>query len=198
MRLRKGSHVPFPKKISAGYTRKAGQITANVPADRITELMVHFLVLHQDEPVFFILETPAHQTDEQATAGGVVDAFHKDIYYIDGLDSGYAMSVLEKIEDIVVNDGMCAFGYGCHNSGDEIMLGRYNILTILSGDLTKYDGFFEAHQIRQTDRLVTAYDTFDQKHPGTSEIISTGGKSIYDIPEMLKDMGIYRAELREE
>lgn len=44
---------------------------------------------------------------------------------------------------------------------------------------------------------MTAWQTFSDEHYGECSRIDTDGKSVYDIPEMLKDRGIYFAERRE-
>lgn len=61
---------------------------------------------------------------------------------------------------------MSKFGFGCHESLDEIMLDKYNEVTIYSRELSKYNGFFEAHGIAKVENLVTAWDTFTMIHRG--------------------------------
>lgn len=72
------------------------------------------------------------------------------------------------------------------------------MISIYTRNKEGYDGFFEDHDINRAERLLTAWDTFTQESPGESERVDTDGKSIYDIPEMFKEWGIYLAERREE
>lgn len=105
---------------------------------------------------------------------------------------------VEKYGELLVNDGMNRFGFGCHESGDEIMLDKYNVVTIYSRTLSKYNDFFEAHEINRVSQLVTAWDTFSDDTPGQAERYDYNGKSVYDLPDVLKDWGIYLAETRAE
>lgn len=197
LRLRKGSKVPFPEKLSEGYEYSAPCFAANVSADKLEALMKHFITLH-NEPLFFILELPTRQEDETEVRPGAVKTLHKDVYYIDGCTQDDALAILAETVGLIVNDGMCAFGFGCHQSHDEIMVGKYNVVTVHTRDKAAYDGYFEEHGIPLTENLITAWDTFSKDHPGESSIVDTDGKSVYDIPEILKDRGIYFADRRED
>ena len=48
----------------------------------------------------------------------------------------------------------------------------------------------------KVDNLVTAWDTFSQDTPGQSERYDFNGKTVFDLPEALKEWGIYLAETR--
>ena len=197
LKLRKGCKVPFSEKLSEGYKYIESGIVANVDADKIRSVLEHFVVIH-DEPIFFILELPSNLDDEVEIRPGVLEALHKDVYYIDGCTVEEALTILIRAADLMINDGLCAFGFGCHESQDEIMVGKYNVVSIYTANKEMYDDFFEAHEIGQVENLLTAWNTFTQETPGESERVDTDGKSVYDIPGMFKDWGIYLAEQREE
>lgn len=196
--FRAGSEVPFPEMISEGYSLLKGQICANISADRIKTVIERFIAIHRDEPLFFILELPSSLDDENEFEPGVVEAMHVDVYYIDGCTDRDALEILALVGDLLINDGLCSFGFGCHQSTDEIMFGKYNVTTIYSPKIKRYVAFMKDLNVARTDDLVTAWDTFTPEHPGSSERIETNGKSIFDVPEMLADRGIYKAEQREE
>ena len=197
LKLKAGSSISAKTILYEGYQKEENRIIANIGIDKIESVMQHFIVMHE-EPVFFILELPAKQTDETEIALGIVNTLHKDIYYIDGCTQEKALTILIRVGDILYNDGLSSFGFGCHESGDEIMFGKYNVLTIFSQEISKYDGFFVAHDIDITDNLITAWDTFSDETPGTSEKYEADGKTVYDIPEQFKEWGMYYAEQREE
>ena len=197
LKLRKGCKVPFPERLSEGYEHMDFGIVANVGADKIRSVLEHFIAIW-DEKIFFILELPSALKDEVEIRPGVLAAKHKDVYYIDGCTAEKALTILAKTADLLINDGMSTFGFGCHESKDEILIGYYNVVSIYTSNKERYDGFFEAHEINQVETLLTAWDTFSQETPGESEIVVTDGKRVYDIPEMFKDWGIYFAERREE
>lgn len=197
LKFRKGCKVPFPEKLSEGYEYNAPWFTANVGADKMKTLLTHFIAIH-NEPLFFILELPSTRDEEPEGRSGIVEALHKEVYYIDGCTQKSALEILDRIADLVINDGLCSFGFGCHRTNDEIMIGKYNVVSLYSPNERLYDGFFKAHGIDQVENLLTAWDIFTKESPGESIRVDTNGKSIYDIPDMLKDLGIYLAEQREE
>ena len=195
--LRAGCRVPFPEKLSEEYMLMENQIIANISADKIRTVMEHFICIHE-EPLFFILELPSKQSDEKEIRPGVVEKLHKDVYYIDGCSNEEALTILLRIGNMMINDGLCSFGFGCHESNDEIMFGKYNVTTIFSRNIGQYINFMEDHEIAKREHLVTAWDTFSQEHPGSSVRIDTDGKDVFSIPEMFADWGIYKAEQRED
>lgn len=197
LKFKAGSRISSTQKLYEGYEVGENHITANVGIDKIEKVMQHFIVMH-DEPQFFILELPANLADETEVAPGVVRGLHKDIYYIDGCSREEALAIMGRVGNLLFNDGMSAFGYGGHESGDEIMFGKYNVLTIYSQNIEKYTDFFETHEIDKTDNLITAWDTFSQEYPGTSERYELDGKTVYDIPTQFEEWGMYLAEQREE
>ncbi|MBQ6539530.1 MAG: hypothetical protein IJL71_00705 [Oscillospiraceae bacterium] len=197
LKLKAGCKVERPEMLFEGFEVTGNQINANVSVDKIESVMQHFIVMH-DEPLFFILEIPTLLSDETEIGDGVIKTRHRDVYYIDGCTQEAALTIMFRVGELLFNDGLSAFGYGCHNSGDEIMFGKYNVLTVFSRNTDGYADFFEPHDIDRTEKLVTAWDTFSQDHPGVSEIYEADGKTVFDIPGQFKEWGIYFAERRED
>lgn len=195
--LRKGFTVPFPEKLYEGYQVNEYSIIANVNAYKTLDVVEHFIREH-NEPLFFILELPARLDTETEVRPGVVNGLHKDIYYIDGCSVEEALTIMDRVGELLINDGMSEFGFGGHNSQDEIMVNKYNVVTLYGREVEKYKGFFEKHDIEQVQELITAWDTFSPEHLGQSRMYTTDGKVVYDIVEMFADWGIYHAETREE
>lgn len=191
LKLRKGCKVPFPEKLSEGYEYQESGFTANVNADKMEMLLAHFIAIH-NEPIFFILELPSKFRP------GVAATPLKDVYYIDGCTQEEALAILSRTGHLMMNDGLCSFGFGCHQSNDEIMVGKYNVVSVFTKNKNTFDGFFEEHGIAFVEHLITAWDTFTLDMPGESNRVDTDGESIYDIPDILQDWGIYLAEQRED
>ena len=194
----KGCSIKNPSGITEGYKKYSGNsLAANVSAENIKDIFGHFIVMHE-EPMFFILELPIESDKEKTVSPGVVEEFHKDVYYIDGCSAEECIYLLETYGELLINDGLCSFGFGCHNSGDEIMLGKYNFISIYSKNIVAFEGFFEAHTIENNDNLVLAGSVISRDNPGTSETLTVDGLRIYDLPKRLKDWNIYLAETRAE
>ncbi len=159
--------------------------------------MTHFLAM-RDEPVFFFLEIPTNKNEENLVAPKKVETYHKDVYYLDGCSLLKAVSILDRFGNILFNDGFSSFGFGGHLSGDEIMFGKYNFLDLSSENIDKFSGFFEAHGIKETESLKTAWSFFSETSPGISNSYEEDRKTVYDLPELLKEEGLYFAERRED
>lgn len=197
LKLKAGSKISSKTVLYEGYQKEVNYITANVSIDKIEGILQHFIAIHE-ERLFFILELPAKADDVTEGMPGIVNTLHKDIYYIDGCLQEEALTILIRVGDLLYNDGLISFGFGCHESNDEIMFGKYNVLTIYSQNINDYDDFFEPHEIEQKDDLITAWDTFSAESPGISEKYELDGKTVYDIPKQFAEWGMYLAEQREE
>ena len=198
LNLVKGHQVSLVENLFESFTKLTEHhLMANVHAEKILEIFQHFIVIH-DEPLFFILELPVSIDREKVIAKNIIKESHKDVYYIDGCSREECLALLIRYGDLLVNDGLSKFGFGGHKSHDEIMLDSYNVVTIYSKELSKFNDFFEPHNIQFVEELVTAWDTFSETSPGISEIYESNGKTVYDLPEELAEWGIYLVETRTE
>ena len=198
LNLVKGHQVSLVENLFEAFTKLTEHhLMANVHAEKILEIFQHFIVIH-DEPLFFILELPVSIDREKVIAKNIIKESHKDVYYIDGCSREECLALLIRYGDLLVNDGLSKFGFGGHKSHDEIMLDSYNVVTIYSKELSKFNDFFEPHNIQFVEELVTAWKTFSKTSPGISEIYESNGKTVYDLPEELAEWGIYLAETRTE
>lgn len=185
LKLKAGAKITSQTVLYEGYQKEDNFIMANVGIDKIEKVLQHFIVMHE-EPLFFILELPAKADDETEVAPGLFKTLHKDIYYIDGCSREEALAILSRVGKILYNDGLISFGFGCHESEDEIMFGKYNVLTISSQSIDDYDDFFEPHKIEPTKHFITAWKTFSTDSSGISEQYVLDGKSAYDIPKQFE------------
>ena len=198
LNLVKGHRVSLVENLFESFTKLTEHyLMANVHAEKILEIFQHFIVIH-DEPLFFILELPVSIDREKVIAKNIIKESHKDVYYIDGCSREECLALLIRYGDLLVNDGLSKFGFGGHKSHDEIMLDSYNVVTIYSKELSKFNDFFEPHNIQFVEELVTAWKTFSKTSPGISEIYECNGKTVYDLPEELAEWRIYLAETRTE
>ena len=88
---------------------------------------------------------------------------------------------MTRAGNILFNDGLSSFGFGCYESGDEILFGKYNVLTLFSNRIESYIGFFEGHGIARVEN---------------SYRYEENGMTVFDIPNSFKELGIYLAERR--
>lgn len=197
LELTKGASVPKASMLSEQYDRSETLMTANIDSRRIKEVFQHFICM-QENDLFFILELPVSSDVEAKLRKADTDPMHKDIYYMDFLSKEEALTILIRYGELLINDGISRFGYGVHDNNAEIMRDKYNVITLWSNCMEKYDGFFEEHGIPRVDKCFTAWDTFSSETPGTSSRIEIDGLSVYDLPEKLKEWGLYLYEQTED
>lgn len=195
--LKQGSQIPFPEKIFEQFEVSDNTIYANVSVEKVENILKDFIRIH-NEPLFLILEIPTNEKDEQQNENSEVEAFHKDVYYLDGCSQEEAVDILNRYGTLLIHDGLTTFGFGGHNSSDEILFGKYNIMTVFSKDKNDYIDFFKKYNFEQVDSLLTAWDTFSEETFGASTNITVDDTNIYAIPELLKGQGMYFAERRED
>lgn len=196
LKMTEGCRVPKADTLLEQYEIFENKIIANVNADK-TETIIRDYINMYDDPMFFFLELPTNQNDEDMLRKNDDGSFHIDVYYIDGMDKKSAALLLSRYGRLLVNDGMSRFGFGVHGQATEIMRDKYNVVSVLSDNIEKHTGIFNSHGIPLSEKCVTAWDTFSYEFPGECRGITVKGKTIYDLPEELKNWGIYFAEHRE-
>lgn len=116
LKIIKGAHVTASEKLSQGYELTDFSITANTDADNIRKIIEDFLVMNNDLPLFLFIEVPANLKDEKVIGkeddAVLVEKSHKDVYYLDGVSSEELGHLLDPLYDILINDGLSAFGVG--------------------------------------------------------------------------------------
>ena len=191
----KGCRVDDPSILFEGYERTDSGFAANVDADKLQRLFEGFIRLH-NEDCFVILEVPTNASEEfQAEFDGT---FHNDVFYLDGLTPERAIAFLNAYGQWLINDGISIFGIGIHSGGNEMLLDKYNVVTVYTKNEQKYHGFFEKYGINQVPQLMTAWDYFTEYTPGDSYAYTYKGMNIYGLVVHLKQYGLYFAVRREQ
>lgn len=96
LKLTKGHSVSKSELLEEGYMLSSDvSIIANVCADKIRDVLQHFIIMHE-EPMFFILELPVTCNREEEVTPGVLRDTHKDVYYIDGCSQEECLVLLEQ------------------------------------------------------------------------------------------------------
>lgn len=193
----KGCRIHDPSMLFEGYEQTEFGFVANVNADKIQSLLESFVLLH-NEPCFVIIEVPTNGNVEATLTTDSIHTLHKDIYYLDGLSPERAIEFLHVFGEWLIHDGLSSFGFGLHSGWNEIVSGKYNVITVYTKTPQMYRNYFQLHNIDRVPNLKTAWDFFTQDHPGDSFLYEHKGNDIYDIVEHLKQYGLYFAERREE
>lgn len=83
LELVKGCTVHNPETLLEGYkTVDDNILLASVKASKIQDVFGHFIVMHENEQMFFILELPTSLDNETTGSDNVVNAFHVCFNYL--------------------------------------------------------------------------------------------------------------------
>jgi hypothetical protein len=198
----KGISVPFPEQLTEGYdlvSRESGgyHLRANIDGPQLQEVVRDLIELVPD-PGFLILESPCNEVKELELRKSETDPFHRDVYYLDGLERWQVLQIFDNYAELLVHDGYIHFGFGSHSRErqDEIFVGSYKIISIFATDPSPYEKALHSHGILRQPRLITAWDTFSVESPGIRRAWSRNGFTIYEMIErLIRDKGLYHAKI---
>ena len=205
--LIKGTHIVDYTCLQEEFAATDNGLLANVSAEHIVLVFEQFLQLFRDdEPLFLFIEVPANINDESVTrqsADGIpgeVETFHRDVYYLDGYYKEQMLMFLHSgIGELLINDGLVQFGFGSLESHEEIGKYKYNIMQIFCSEQTdSLFSVFSSVGIPYCEKITTAWDIISPDNPGENSMYTFNGMTVYDLLEQMKELGIYKAETREE
>lgn len=197
-----GAKFDFCYQLKEEYEFDGEWIYANVSAEKILPVFYEFIEKEVDCRFCLFIEIPSNIKDENPLAVSEDGWYHfqekhVDVYYLDNISADYLKGLLESYGEILVNDGMSHFGI-LSRSGNEIGKYKYNVIKAYSpcDDIPKIAKIFESFGIVKTENLVIAWNYFSEEHFGESKIIKVNGASVYDVVDLLKEVGMYKYEQR--
>ncbi len=161
-----------------------GCLSALLSADRLEEFLHGFTELIPG-PVFFFLELPVGNDDEF------------ELYYLDNCTPPVISTLISEYGSLLINDGLCRFGFGGNESGDELYVQRYKVMSIYSPDkarLSQAEKLLRKLGAGKQDELLTPWDIISPENTAVCASVEEDGISVFDLPEMLAKAGMYRAE----
>lgn len=193
LKMFKGCEVPHPEKLFNEYEVLGDtMLHANVDADKVEAILLDFVALHADEPVFFYLELPPeYRSAVQMSEGQNIIGEDNETYYIDDMNLERAKELLAKVGDILINDGVSRFGFGGNYSNDQLVVDKYNVLTFMGNEPEAMQKIFAKHGLQQVENMVTAWDTFSPEEPGLCTRYEQDNVDVFALPALLADWGIY-------
>lgn len=197
MKFKQGCQVPNPDIINESFMTKEQYILANVDSAHLLNVLLTFID-NIEEPGFLFLEVPLNSQEESKLRKSNQDPFHKGIYYLDNLSKAIMKSIIECYKTVLLQDGLIHFGFASHRTKEEIVIGKYNVVTIYSRNLSKWANILSNLSIPKVERIVSAWDTFTETNPGQSFAIKDENLDIYVVLEELQKNGLYLYEIREE
>lgn len=201
--LIKGAKINENIALKEEYEINGNWIYANISAENIRKVMEKFVEIEKGNRFCLFIETSANIADENVIGMNdegfyQLESKHMDVYYLDNITDEYVIYLLDEFGDILINDGLSYFGI-LSQSGREIGKYKYNVIKAYTrDDLLPLIKVFNSFDVPETDNLVTAWDYFSQDNLGESELYKKDGKTIYDVVETLKEVGMYKYEQCEE
>ena len=204
--LVKGAFIPNISGLREEYEVDGDKVCANVSAEKISKVFESFLnEMKEDEPLFLFIEVPCSEEDElkfntvQSEQEKVIEKYHRDVYYLDGYDREGMLSFLNSgAGELLINDGFVCFGFGSLESNIELGKYEYNTITGFQWGQCDLTYVFDKLNIPRADKIVTAFQLISADNPGRRSKYEFNGKDIYVLIEQLKELGLYKAETREE
>lgn len=199
LKMIKGVKINDADKLNEEYMIENNYIISNINEDKILDLILEFIDI-QKESLFLIIEVPTSKDKEKAE-GEFINQLHKDVYYLDNMPISFAKEILGIFGNLFINDGMAQIGIGNHVTNAEIMKEKYNVVTIFNGkdNIERYTSLLNKKNIKQVEKITTAWDYFNNDNLGECNIIEEDGKTIYDTINILtKESGLYFAERRKD
>ena len=190
-----GVTIPFPEKIQEQFQVYEGQsIQANISFEKLKFLLTEFYQ-SLPEPLFFVLQLPLSIQEERQL--GYDKILHQEVCYLDGQTRNQIDSILNSYGEILLEDGISQFAIASHVNHEEIFIQKYKLTDLYSLSPRHFIPLLQRYGITETDYLFTVWDTFSQETPGECRRISMKGLDVYDIEELLKEQGMYRAKIIE-
>lgn len=206
--LIKGANIPDTAGLKEEYQINDNVLYANVSAENIQKVFEKFLgKMQEDEPLFLFIETPCSENDEQKLNNSPqgkehsIEKFHRDVFYLDGYCREQMLMILQSgAGDLLINDGLVCFGFGSMASHIELGKYKYNVLTgYLNGnDADWLTAIFDDLGITCVSEIITAWQLISKDNPGESRRYEYKGKDIFTLIDQLKELGLYKAETRDE
>ncbi|MGN1134566.1 MAG: hypothetical protein ACI4RN_08985 [Oscillospiraceae bacterium] len=183
-------------KIHSSYEVNENEIYSTVSAEIILPL-VNKAVKALDEPLFFFIEIPCSEEEEEKFRSSDSDPLHYSCYYLDNCTTDVALAIVKRYGDLLLNDGFVRYGFGSLKTYEEIYCQNYQVISVY-GETEKFTRCFEQLDIPKEDKIIALWDTFSEENPGIKSTVEVNGETIYDIVENLKPLGLYFAKTVED
>lgn len=171
-----------------------GCLSAVLSADKLYVFLEDITAL-LPEPVFFFIELPC--TDEEERALGKSDKPHYKLFYLDNCTAPVIKAIVKEYGSLLINDGVCRFGFGGNESGDEVYIQSYKVISVYCSDGGLYGkaiSLLKSLGAEEQAELVTPWEVISPDNPGLCAAAEEDGITLFDLPDMLKDAGMYYAD----
>ncbi|MBQ3241783.1 MAG: hypothetical protein IJA99_02425 [Oscillospiraceae bacterium] len=185
-----GIQIPVVSGVENGYEMERNedglwQFTVVLSAEKITALLKDYCEM-LPSPGYFTLELPVPDSD----------AF--DIWYVDGCTRLVLKAIVERYGDLLCADGFVRFGFASHDTPEQIYVTDLKTIQIYGRKAEKICALLKKHEIPAKDHVVKLWDILSDENPCELIPAEVDEESVFDLPQLLEEAGIYLAGRREE
>ncbi|MDO5141648.1 MAG: hypothetical protein Q4D31_01370 [Eubacteriales bacterium] len=171
-----GVTIPFPERLSERYQQEGDTLTCNLSFEKLDDFVRAFYDA-LDEPLFLAIHP---------------DADADEVWYLDNMTKAQLTMILDGYGELLYQDGLSAFAIGSLATEEELFVQKYKVLSLYSPRVARFTALLERFGVARTDRLVTAWDTFSDAHPGSAQRLVVAGQTVPDLIRELEQLGMYR------
>ena len=179
-----GIDLPRTDGLKNAYEEHDSGFEAIISADVLADFLTRYTALIP-EPVFFFLELPE---------SGSAESEDYRVYYLDNCTRAVIKALIKEYGSLLVGDGVCRFGFGGNESGDEIYVKLCKVMSIYCPDKKQFGRvkkLFEDFGMEKVDTLFTPWELAAESDPMICVRAEEDGISLFDLPEMLEQAGMY-------
>lgn len=171
-----GVTVPFPDQLREQYQIDGNNLTCNLSFEKLSDF-IHSYYASLTEPLFLAIHPDAEQ---------------EEVWYLDGMTKRQLTMILDGYGELLLQDGLSAFAIGSLATEDELFVQKYKVLSLYSPDIRRVEKLMARFEVPRTDKLVTAWDTFSEAHPGSAQRLEIAGMTVPDMITDLQKIGMYK------
>ena len=182
LELIQGAKISSEEELFEGYTYiTEDKIVANINASKIKKIVKDFINFHSSKYLFFSLDIPKNKITEFTDTDSRLNKYETVTYNIDICSRERCSAIMDKYGELLVNDGLCSFSFGCLETNDQLIISKYNTVTVLGSNLEKFTDFLEINNIKRDDSIITAFKTFSEDTPGECKLVTINDVNIYNL-----------------
>lgn len=171
-----GVTVPFPDQLREQYQIDGNNLTCNLSFEKLSDF-IHSYYASLTEPLFLAIHPDAEQ---------------EEVWYLDGMTKKQLTMILDGYGELLLQDGLSAFAIGSLATEDELFVQKYKVLSIYSPRPARAEKLLARFEVPRTDKIVTAWDTFSEQHPGSAQRLEIAGMTVPDVITDLQKIGMYK------
>lgn len=138
------------------------------------------------EPGYFTLELPAEGENVY------------DIYYVDGCTRPVLKAIAGRYGNLLAEDGDVRFGFACHEASEQVYVGDLKTVQIYTASPQPIRSLLEKYHLKEESGCLKLWDILSEENPCELIHVEVEEESVFDLPELLSDAGIYLAGRRED